>query len=414
MNIYLSDIHKSIKENSDAFIKRSENILKNASKKTEGLMKEVYKSAKVTTEKTSELMDEANKTAKVTLKGEWGKASKGYTKIEKTDFEENSWITPKISKLYQEEYSKYENEIENYTLQSIYKLWAKKLNEYILFSLFGNFIIFNKNLEYNSKHSYQNEDEERIQFMARLNWGVKGLKGWLENSSYYLPLYLNEYDEKWLKNYILPLIPGENQVLGSSFDRLGNSLSYICNNLLKYVDELERKTARVEMIILREKMTLGDHLKDLGLSVINPWSLICRSDDILNRLVPNYVKDKNTEMVIHGYTNCKERWEKIIKRFLPPLIISTQKSTYIAFSEIIKRDLKYLKKCNRSTKDIKLELLDRYLKLEVLDQKEIKIGEKIENRSKNHITTYGKVVEKVYEMIEDLDFSFMIPLKWEQ
>ncbi|RZB38402.1 MAG: hypothetical protein SRB2_00150 [Desulfobacteraceae bacterium Eth-SRB2] len=52
-------------------------------------MENVCRSSTIISKGIGEVIDEANKTGIVILKEEWGKASKGYTKIEQPVFKEN-------------------------------------------------------------------------------------------------------------------------------------------------------------------------------------------------------------------------------------------------------------------------------------------------------------------------------------
>lgn len=334
------------------------------------------------------------------------------------ELKEQNWITPKINKKYKAEFKKYKNEIDNYTLESIYRLWSKKMNEYILFSLFGSFIILDERIQYHKNRSYKNIQDKKIHLIVHIFTGIKEIKAGLEDLYFYLPLYLNDYDEKWIKENLLLYLHNKDAI-GSTFDNLGNSLKYACSTLLKYVGTIDRTAPIVDRVLERENMSLWEHAKDVGLGIINPWAVLNRADDLANRIMPSFFNDRNKDLTIKSYQECFEKWDALMNKHLPPLIITIQKATYQTFSMINKRDLNIFIKNGDTADKIKIKLLKRYLQLKVLQEAIVNessndIDPKNSDVGESNIVTYRDIVKMIYHKSNFIDYSFMVPLEWEE
>ncbi len=325
----------------------------------------------------------------------------------------------KIKRLYENELNQYLPKIDQYTLDSIYREWAKKLNEYILCSIFKNIIVLDETLKFQNGIKTKHEELKKAKAMVCIYHGIRSIQKDLDYLYFYLPLFLNEYDKQWLKTNILPYF--ENQdVSGTTFDSFENSFKYVCNTLFKHIGKIERKTNIIGTVIDRESKKFKEHLKEVGVvRLINPWIILSSADDLGNRMLPSLISDKNKRGAFQSFEDCIELWGTLLQDYLPPLILSAQKSTYSVISQIVDRDLHVFKNNNCDERKIKKSMLKRYLQLKVFQESEIYISSSSSidewgNEPDKIVRKYTYILKILSNKVQNIDFSLIFPFDMEE
>lgn len=297
--------------------------------------------------------------------------------------------------MYNIHYEKYKKTLEEYNLKTYYKIWGKQLNEYILYTIFGDIIKAAHSIKYHDSVTYQKSEERELYKIVTLYLEIQVIKNKLEYSSFHLPSYLNTYDEDWLKSKILSQ-QIKKQITGSTFDNLGRQINYVISNLLRNVGEIERAVSKIEIVLQKLHMTLWDRLKEISITrAINPYYLITQTPNIAAGIVPNIVTDPDVAKIKSYGPKALNRFEYLHEVLLPPLIKEVNKATYQTISDIISRDLKLVTK---NVDQIKEEVFKRYLKLHTycLMPLEVKFD-----------LVVADIIQEIFEKGEKIDYAYL-------
>ena len=314
---------------------------------------------------------------------------------------------------YKRQLSLYEKRINDFTIDSIYHNWARKLNNHILFYLFGNIFTVRKRItETSNEQSCSIDQEKKINLLINIYYASISLKKYYEYIQMYLPYYLNSYDEKW-KTGVLKQMSNGSDV---SFHYLDFSINYVCNTLLRRISEIERILARLDSIIARQGLSFIDHIKDIGPSLLSPLTYILKADDIVNRISPSLINDKEKDRILKSYDKCREKFDDIYNQVIPLLINTVNENTYILFSRIIDRDFSIIAKHNIPTRNVKEAQFKRFLQLSEIQKVQFDLYRSHEIKDSNGTcvkSTYEKVIQEIYSQAKAMDFSPLVPIEME-
>jgi len=301
-------------------------------------------------------------------------------------------VDPRLSikLVYNALYEKYNTNLEEYSLKSYYKLWAKQFNEYIVYLIFGDVIHANYFINQNNT---KEDKKTQIEKIIELYTQMQAIRFKLDYLSLYLPSYLNDYDKKWIEKYLANLMPGK-QIIASSFDDFGRFINYIINNLSKYVAEIQRSVAVVERVLRNRNKSWWDKLIDIGPKGLNPWFLAGQARNIAAEIIP-FITHEDEEKIKESGPMALNKLNTLNEVFLPPLILETNKHTYGAISNIISRDIKYFQNI-KDNKPIKDAMLKRYLKLKAIGFKPLEINGNLSVRD---------IIENLFSKIKNMDYS---------
>ena len=297
--------------------------------------------------------------------------------------------------LYNILFEKHKNTFSKYELKTWYKVWGKQLSEFIMYLLFGDIMQAKHSIEYEGHKEDISEGERELQRILVLYTQIQAIKYKLEYLSLYLPSYLNEYDEDWLKSKSSAI--GESrQIIGSSFDGFGKRVNFVINSLLRFVSEIERSVSRIETVLRKREMTFWDRLREIEITrAISPYYLINQAPNIAAGIFPSIIKDSEVGKVKSYGPKALKMFDNLIEVFLKPLIIEASKATYETISSIISRDLDFFEKSEYEGQ-IKKDVFQRYLKLDVLCLMPLE--------TEFHLRI-SDIIRELYSMIRHIDYS---------
>lgn len=314
-------------------------------------------------------------------------------------------VPEEVHLAYDRAFSNLSPKVSEFSIHKLYEMWAKELNAYILFSIFGDLIkseisiIGNQHDNPNPEHAKIIE-RELVAKVVSLYTSLNLITTNLNYLSVYLPLYLNDSDKKWCECFFNDL-RGNHQIMGNSFDSFGRSLNFTINNLLKYVREVIFHCSKVGSLLKSREKSVLDEI-DL-IDIVVPIRIISDWRNISSKFGGFVESQQEKELREYGPI-ALNIFQELCRVFLSPFIIEVSKASYVSISNIISRDLKLYNKmpADKQTQMSKA-LFERWLKLMALSEKKL---------NQEGDIAVKDIISLIYDRSSKPDYSYLIPIEY--
>lgn len=214
--------------------------------------------------------------------------------------------------------------------------------EYLLYSLFGNFLEFHEGLE--AAYSQENlliveeqnkeisklplpkSEKEHLELITLFISGITPLREFVEDIIYYFPRFLMSCDEAIFDN--CGGIPSQLAQLELIYNRIVGNLNIVTSQISRIEAEV-RQFHSLRNALNRQKASWGTTAISLGASLINPIFLIGAAGSAYNAMQSSMGKEDTTKENLESATlQCIEHWNRLMKIIIPPVLYRVSDTFY--------------------------------------------------------------------------------------